>query len=97
MWLSTMARPDLARTFPTDGFEVIPEQDGIEEETVPGLQGRKVLSSPIGRGVEISDTRSSPNSDLKVYIATQDSTKVDNEVAVSNPLKSIDAAGYSGK
>ena len=117
MWLSTtMARPNLARTFPTDGFEVIPEQDEIEEETVPDYKAERFYPVRLGEVFEsryqvvaklgfgtastiwlCRDLDEDRLLTLKVCIATQDSAKVDNEVAVSNHLRSIDAAGHPGK
>lgn len=111
-----MTRSGLTRTFPTDGFEEIPVQEKIEEETVPDYKAERFYPVRLGEvfnsryqvvaklGFGITSTiwlcRDLDRGlllTLKVCIATQDAAKVDNEVAISNYLKSVDAAEHPGR
>jgi hypothetical protein len=43
-----MARSGIARAFPSDGFEVIPVQDEIEEETIPDYKAERFYPVRLG-------------------------------------------------
>ena len=43
-----MARSGIARAFPSDGFEVIPAQDEIEEETIPDYKAERFYPARLG-------------------------------------------------
>ncbi|GAB0139051.1 hypothetical protein EsDP_00007267 [Epichloe bromicola] len=102
--------PSNVRTFSTDGFEKLPEQTKIEEETVPDYRAERFYPVRLGEifkcryrvvaklGFGTASTvwlcrKLVGNSSLLTLkvCTTQDSEKVNNELAVSRHVRSIEA------
>lgn len=113
---SVAAAASIPRSFPTQGFEELPIQERVEEETVPDYKAERYYSvklgdvfnsryqvvAKLGYGTSSTiwlsrDLQENRLATLKICTAIRDSSKENHEVAISNFIKSIDAANHPGK
>ncbi|RSL49691.1 hypothetical protein CEP54_012286 [Fusarium duplospermum] len=94
-FLSSRTTATQARTFPGEGFEVLPIDRKIEEETLPGFQAVAKLGFGTTSTVWLCrDLREDALVTLKVCTTGQGATQ---ELAISNHIKAIDGSEHPGK